>query len=78
MYGTESTKCTLSLLLFFYYDTIKLTKNDFFLPVLYKVNGAMFEKSDFFSVSKMVPKKFLQSLRDLHCWIAIRLEYTNP
>ena len=37
------------LLPFFYYVNIKLTKKTFFTPVLYKVNGAMFEKSDFFS-----------------------------
>ena len=51
------------LLPFLYYDTIMLTKNDF-LPVLYS------------NVRKR--PKFLQSLRGLHCWIANRLEYTNP
>ena len=41
----ESRAQNAHLLPFFYYDTIKLTKKRLFLPVLYKVNGAMFEKS---------------------------------
>ena len=67
------------LLPFFYYDTIKLTKNDYFYPKSMEQcskKSAFFQS--FFSVPKMVPTKFLQSLRDLQCWIANRLEYTNP
>ncbi len=52
---------------FFSYDIAKLTKNDKFPSVLYKVNGTMFEKNCFFSVSKMLPTKFLPSLHELHC-----------
>ena len=65
------------LLPFFYYDTIKLTKNDYFYPFCTKSMEQCLKKV-LFSVPKMVPTKFLQSLRDLHCWIANRLEYTNP
>ena len=65
------------LLPFFYYDTIKLTKNDYFYPFCTK-SMEQCSKKVLFSVLKMVPTKFLQSLRDLHCWIANRLEYTNP
>ena len=65
------------LLPFFYYDTIKLTKNDYFYPFCTK-SMEQCSKKVLFSVPKMVPTKFLQSLRDLHCWIANRLEYTNP
>ena len=66
------------LLPFFYYDTIKLTKNDYFYPFCTKSMEQCSKKVLFFSVPKMVPTKFLQSLRDVHCWIANRLEYTNP
>ena len=62
---------------FFYYDTIKLTKNDYFYPFCTK-SMEQCSKKVLFSVPKMVPTKFLQSLRDLHCWIANRLEYTIP
>ena len=65
------------LFAFFNYVVAKLTKNRSKLPVLYKVNGAMFEKC-VFSVPRMFLTKFHQSLRNLHCWIANRLKYTNP
>ncbi len=38
---------------FFSYDIAKLTKNNKFPSVLYKVNGAMFEKNVFFSLENV-------------------------
>ncbi len=58
----------------FTYDRAKLPKNPKKPPVLYKVNGS---KVIFFN-RKMFQTKFLQSLRQLDCWIANRLNYTNP
>ncbi len=36
------------------------------------------KKSVFFSVPRLFLKNFLQFLRELHCWIADILKYTNP
>ena len=65
------------LLAFFNYVVAKLTKNRQKPPVLYKVNGAMFEKSGFFSVPRTFLTNFLKSLCKLHYWIANGLKYTD-
>ena len=48
MYGTESTKCTF-VTVFYYYDTIKLTKNDYFYPFCTKSMEQCSKKVLFFS-----------------------------
>ena len=47
------------LLAFFNYVVAKLSENRLKPPVLYKVNGGMFEKSVFFSVPRMFLTNFL-------------------
>ena len=47
MYGTESTKCTFVAV--FYYDTIKLTKKDYFYPFCTKSMEQCSKKVLFFS-----------------------------
>ncbi len=69
------------LFAFFYCDNTNLTKNDkkrniFPRPVQSQWSNVW--KKVFFSVPKMLPTKFLQSLRELHCSIADSPKCVDP
>ncbi len=66
------------LFAFYCYDNPKLTKKQQQITRSDKSNGAILRKKRFFSVPRLFLKNFLQSLRELHCWIADRLKFTNP
>ncbi len=72
LFRTGWTKCTSVCVLLMIVQSCQ--KNRKKTPVLYKVNGS---KVIFFN-RKMFQTKSLQSLRQLDCWIANRLNYTNP
>ncbi len=64
--------------LFFNYGVRKLTKKQQKRVSSTQINGAMFEKSGFFSVPRRNKPNFLEFLRELHCYRAGRLKCTYP
>ena len=66
------------LFAFYYYDNPKLTKKQQQITRSVQIQWSNSQKKRFFSVPRLFLKNFLQSLRELHCWIADRLKYTNP